>query len=160
MCVSGVGIAKFECDTAASHSVISKELFEKLQKHKKKLYVKPVNVAIRLADGTISKKSSGVVQIAFDRADAKLVQLNFFVVSGPNCLLERHALEQLWPEQFRALPNITSIAATTMIRSSHQPVPVKQTEKVSLSSHQPVTQGAAIQSVKTPATVAAQTQLP
>ena len=57
-----MSVAKFECDTAASHSVISKEVFEKLQKlHKKKLYVKPVNVSIRLADDTLSNKSCGSV---------------------------------------------------------------------------------------------------
>ena len=46
------------------------------------------------------------------------------------------------------------------VQSSHQPVSVKQTEKVSLSSHQAVQQSGAIQSAKTPATVAAQKQLP
>ena len=50
-----------------------------------------------------------------------------------------------------------------MTSSSHQPVPVKQTEILSLSSHQSVPQGGAIQSAETlpPATVEnARTQLP
>ena len=33
--LEGVGVAKFECDTAASHSVISKEVFDKLQRLRK-----------------------------------------------------------------------------------------------------------------------------
>ena len=54
--LEGLGVAKFECDTAATHNVISKDVFEKLQKlRKKKLYVKPVKVSVRLADGTLSK---------------------------------------------------------------------------------------------------------
>ena len=60
LCLEGVGVAKFECDTAANVSVISTEVVDKLQhlckqKHKKKLYVKPVDVSIRLADGTTSR---------------------------------------------------------------------------------------------------------
>ena len=86
--LEGVCFADFECDTAASHSVISEKVFSKLQQQlKKKLCVKQVNVAIRLADGTSSNKSSGVVQIAVEKADAEPVLLSFFVISGPNCLL-------------------------------------------------------------------------
>ena len=62
--LQGVQLADFECDTAASHSVISDKAFNELQKKlKKKLCVKKVNVAIRLADGSSSSKSSGIVQI-------------------------------------------------------------------------------------------------
>ena len=159
--LEGVCYADFECDTAASHSVISEKVFSELQQQlKKKLCVKQVNVAIRLADGTSSNKSSGVVQIAVEKAYAEPVLLSFFVISGPNCLLGRHTLEQLWPEQYRALRNVASMAATKMSSSSHQQVPVKKKEKLQPSSHQSVVQDSARQSSETPATVAAQTQLP
>ena len=94
--LEGVALAKFECDTAASHSVIAEEVFNKLQQQlKQKLCVKKVNVTIRLADGTLSEKSSGVVQMSVEKTGGKPILLSFFVISGPNCLLGRHALEQL-----------------------------------------------------------------
>ena len=42
------------------------------------------------------------------------VSLSFFVISGPNCLLGRHALEQLWPQEYRALRDVASVAAAKM----------------------------------------------
>ena len=126
--LEGVGVAKFECDTAASHSVISAEVFDKLQQLlKKKLCVKPENVSIRLADGTLSDKSCGSVQLAVEKAIpgrghrlksyATPVRLSFFVVAGPNCLLGRYALEQLWPAEYQALRNVASIGSTELTRA-------------------------------------------
>ena len=47
------------------------------------------------------------MQIAIEKIHgttfATPVKLSFFIVDGPNCLLGRYALEQLWPEQYNAL---------------------------------------------------------
>ena len=78
--LEGVCHADFECVTSISHSVISDKVFNELQQQlKKRLCVKQVNVAIRLADGTSSNKSSGVVQIAVEKAYASPVKLSFFL---------------------------------------------------------------------------------
>ena len=132
--LQGVQLTGFECDTAASHSVISDKVFSKLQKKlTEKLCVKKVNIAIRLADGSSSNKSSGVVQIKVNKADNEPVLLSFFVISGPNCLLGCHALEQLWPAEYRALraaTKVSKVSNSSTQLSSPQQVSVKNVESV------------------------------
>ena len=114
--LEGVGLATFECDTAASHSVISTDVFDKLQQRvKHKLHVKPENVSIRLADGTLSNKSRGSVQLSVQKLDrdSEVSRITFFVLTGPICLLGRFALEQLWPAEYLALRKVTSASIST-----------------------------------------------
>ena len=105
---------QLECDTAASHSVLSLKVFQVLQsKLKKKLAVVPERVVIRLADGTQSQKScmSATISVRRNLHSGRMstpVTLSFFVIDGPNSLLGRLALERLWPEQYKALRDITA----------------------------------------------------
>ena len=99
--IEAVYSAEIECDTAASHSVISVKLCENLQdKLNRKLFVKKETVAIKLADGSISNKLCGSVQLNVRASRAtEDMTLSFFVVSRPNNLLGRNALEKLWPKE-------------------------------------------------------------
>ncbi len=92
-----------------------------------------MNIAIRVADGSSSNKSSGVVQIKVNKADCEPVLLSFFVISGPNCLLGRHALEQLWPAEYRALRAATQVSNVSSIStklSSTQQITVNNVDSV------------------------------
>ena len=104
-------------------SVISKDVFDKMKKCvKQQLLVKPEKVSIRLADGTLSNKSLGSVQLDVQKLDrsTEVSKVTFFVLSGPMCLLGRYALEKLWPEEYSALKRVTSVnICTTQITSSN-----------------------------------------
>ena len=50
--VEEVARINFECDTAASHSTLGKDLFDRLQQKKPHLKITPQQVTIRLADGS------------------------------------------------------------------------------------------------------------
>ena len=59
--VGEVGMARFECDTAASHNIMSQELYNKLRSRKPDRIpkLKQEKLAIHLADGSISSKIGG-----------------------------------------------------------------------------------------------------
>ena len=100
-------LAEFECDTAASHSVISAELFKQLQwKLGRTLIGKKENVAVKLADGSVSSKSYGSIQLKVRAHRTAPVKVTFFVLEGPNNLLGRYTLEQLWPVEYKALRDV------------------------------------------------------
>ena len=103
--VEGVARIRFECDTAASHSTLSKDLFDRLQMKKPHLKIDPQEVTIRLADGSISTKSLGTVQLDVKRSARcpRLSRITFFILDGPNNLLGRYALQKLFPVQYHAL---------------------------------------------------------
>ena len=71
--------------------------------------VKQENVAIRLADGSISAKNCGSISLTVQARNTPTIELNFFVLAGPNNLLGRFALEKLWPIQYKALREVTSL---------------------------------------------------
>ncbi|CAL4079357.1 unnamed protein product, partial [Meganyctiphanes norvegica] len=121
--LQSVGRVKFECDTAASHSVLSKAMFDKV-KSKCPVHLKPEQVTIRLADGTLSDKSCGSVQLKVQKYDGspEVCKVTFFVLEGPNCLLGRYALQQLWPEQYVALRDVASASMAKMDASIKSPV--------------------------------------
>ena len=58
-------------------------------------------------------------------------KLQFFVVDGPNNLLGRYALEQLWPTQYNALCDV----ATQRVHSVKCQVERKQVKKPSRKPH-------------------------
>ena len=111
--------AQFECDTAASHSLMSVKLYKRLHEEPWCQIPKAVteNVAMKLADGTISKKSCGVIKLSVKARNTPTVELSFFVVSGPNNLLGRFAIETLWPKQYKALRNIVNSEESCSDRS-------------------------------------------
>ena len=65
VCLAGVCEAEFECDTAASHSVISAELCQRLQQQAnyKVPTVVQESIAMRLADGSVSRKACGSIKL-------------------------------------------------------------------------------------------------
>ena len=71
-------IADFECDTAASHSVMSDKLYSQLRKKLGGLPGKKQDVVIKLADGTISNKSYGTVQVSVKAHGTQPVLVTFF----------------------------------------------------------------------------------
>ena len=71
-----------------------------------------------MADGSISSKQCGTVKIEVQGRNTKVTKFDFFVMIGPNNLLGRLAMEKMWPDQYRALRDVT-----------HE-VPVKNSTKV------------------------------
>ena len=71
--------------------------------------IKQENLAIRLADGSISGKRCGSLRVDVQATNSRVVKLDFFVIQGPNNLLGRHALESMWPSQFNALREIAEV---------------------------------------------------
>ena len=118
-------IADFECDTAASHSVMSDKLYSQLRKKLGGLPGKKQDVVIKLADGTISNKSYGTVQVSVKAHGTQPVLVTFFVIEGPNSLLGRYALELLWPREYEALRQraLESAEAMSLKKPQH---PVQQ----------------------------------
>ena len=105
ICVENVAEMTFELDTAASHSLLAKSTFDRLQKclaakGRKPLVVQQQQVSIKLADGTRTDKHIGTVQMNIARTIncSNPVLVTFFILDGPNCLLSRYAVEGLWPD--------------------------------------------------------------
>ena len=99
--IEDVGVAKFECDTAASHNIMSEGLYKKLrsQRPDKIPPMKVEKLAIRLADGTVSSKKCCSIRVAIKAQNSEIVIVDFFVLGGPNNLLGRWALEKIWPTE-------------------------------------------------------------
>ena len=95
--IEDVWSIRFECDTAASHSIMSDKVYRSLrhQKPKRIPALKQEKLVIRLADGSISSKACGSVRLHVKARNSREVKLDFFVMDGPNNLLGRYALEQL-----------------------------------------------------------------
>ena len=100
----------FEIDTAASHSLLSKNTFDRLQKcladrGRKPLQTQQQQVSIKLADGTTTSNHVGTVQmhIAESVNCKKPILVTFFILDGPNNLLSRHTIQRLWPDVYCTL---------------------------------------------------------
>ena len=106
--LEGKMLQDFECDTAASHSVLSLQAFKKLASAIGRLQGKKEQVAIRLADGSQSDKCNGSIELCVQGFETAKVPITFFVIDGPNNLLGRHAIEQLWPYQYKALRDVAT----------------------------------------------------
>ena len=87
--IEEVEVAKFECDTAASHNIMSQELYNKLRSRRpdKIPKMKQEKLAIRLADGSVSSKQCGTISVDVKERSSKITRLDFFVMNGPNNLL-------------------------------------------------------------------------
>ena len=66
VCIEDLWMVRFECDTAASHNILSADLYNGLRKQKSGRIpaMKQENLAIRLADGTVSIKACGSIHLA------------------------------------------------------------------------------------------------
>ena len=105
----------FEVDSAASHNIISKTNFDKIQKQLKirgKRAKRLENtIKIRLADGKLSSQNCHVVQLMLStnlNKNAKLSPYTFIVVKGPNNLIGRHTLARLWLEEFDKFKSVAT----------------------------------------------------
>ena len=131
--VGEAGIEMFECDTAASHNILVRAVYDKLRNKQPKRIPELVQEKqqIQLADGTISKKVVGSVSIKVQAGNSGVTRLDFFVMNSPNNLLGRLALEKLWPEQYRALREATEVPFT---RRNVKEVPAKSKVPVIVSN--------------------------
>ena len=100
--VGEAGREVFECDSAASHNVLKRAVYEKLRNRHPRGIPELVQEKqqIQLADGTISKRVIGSVSIKVQASNSEVTRLDFFVMDSPNNLLGRLALEKLWPQQY------------------------------------------------------------
>ena len=71
--VAESGNIMFECDTAASHNILSKKVYSRLRgKHPDRIPVmKHDKITVRLADGSISKRHSGVINVKVQGNETK-----------------------------------------------------------------------------------------
>merc|ERR1712055_708408 len=113
--VEGACTVRFECDTAASHSIMSEEVYNDLRIQKWRVpSMKQEELVVRLADGTVSSKACGSVQLKVKAKNTKEVELDFFVMDGPNNLLGRYALEKLWRSEYNALRRVATVSASVL----------------------------------------------
>ena len=113
--VEGVAKVKFECDTAASHCIMSEGVYHSLQKQNWRIpNMKSEKLVVKLADGTISDKACGSVKLKVKAKNTEEVSLDFFVINGPNNLLGRSALMKLWPKEFNALNTVATAKAAVV----------------------------------------------
>ena len=139
--VGEAGKEIFECDTATSHNILKRVVYDKLRnKHPEGIpELVQEKQQIQLADGTISKKMVGSVSIKVQASNSMVTRLDFFVMNSPNNLLGRLALEKLWPQQYNALKQIAEVPFPM---NNVKKVPVKKNSEVSaLVSRTEVTDG-------------------
>merc|ERR1711891_14936 len=104
----------FECDTAASHNVLSQETYQDIWRRGSGPKLKYHSVRVLLADGTRSNKQTRSMEATVCAANGKQLRLQFFVMSGPNNLLGRLALKSIWPEEYGALKEVAEIPIRKM----------------------------------------------
>ena len=150
--VEGVMKVPVEIDSAASHNIISEFYFDKLQNHLKqngKIPSKKLTetVKIRLADGSQCGQSCKVVQLHvstdlshyknnFHKSKPKA--LTFLVVKGPNCLVGRHSIARLWPQEFERFKLATCANYKSLTPYELSYIKEKQIETKQINIIQPV----------------------
>ena len=118
ICVENVSEVTFEVDTGASHTTISLNSYYWLQndfvmKGRIPLRYQSQHVGMRLADGSRSLRTKGILQMriakSVDCKESKLV--TFLVVQDGYNLLGRHTVQMLWPKAFNSF--VRAIDATS-----------------------------------------------
>ena len=111
-----------ECDTAASHSVLSLDNFKRFAKISTndgqlgKVIGKKETVSIRLADGSYSDKCMGSIVVPTKLVSKDdYVSIKYFIIDGPNSLLGRQALRSLFPSQYNQLEKAVEISVTEVL---------------------------------------------
>ena len=99
----------FECDTAASHNILSQESYQEIWRRGSGPKLQYHSVRVMLADGTRSQKQTRSMEAMVQATNGKKIKLQFFVMSGPNNLLGRLALRTIWPDQYGALKDVAEI---------------------------------------------------
>ena len=116
--------AELEVDTAASHNVMSNDMFKALVKRSgnKPPILEKSNAILRLADGTPSDKLLGCAHISVklakkDSEPTVSAVVPMFVVNGPNCLLGRPAIQCIMPKLYKSLSNVARDSIEALHRS-------------------------------------------
>ena len=78
-----------ECDTAASHNILSQQTYQDIWPRGSGPKLQYHNVKVMLADGSKSAKQTRSMQYTVVAPNGKKVKLQFFVMAGPNNLLGR-----------------------------------------------------------------------
>ena len=118
--------AELEVDTAASHNVMSTNMFNALVKKSgnNPPVLEKSSAILRLADGTPSDKLRGCAHIAVKLAKkdgskpALSAVVPVFVVDGPNCLLGRPAIQYIMPVLYKDLSDIAKDSIEALHQSS------------------------------------------
>ena len=100
---------KFECDTAASHNILSQESYQDIWRRGSGPKLQYHSVRVMLADGTKSQKQTRSMEAVIQATNGKQVKLQFFIMSGPNNLLGRLALKTILPDQYGALKEVAEV---------------------------------------------------
>ena len=113
------GLEKFEVDTAASHSILTHEAYDRLKNMPCGNIpdLRPETRTIQLADGSSSNKDMGSVSIRCQAGNSDSKKLDFYVMKAPGNLLGRYAIEMLWPEVFKGLRAVASTPTVKKIRN-------------------------------------------
>merc|ERR1711888_20988 len=84
-----------ECDTAASHNILSQETFQKIWPRGSGPKLSYRKVKIILADGSRSAQETRSMECSVVAANGLRLRLQFFILNGPNNLLGRFALSKI-----------------------------------------------------------------
>ena len=89
------GIEQFEVDTAASHSILTYEAYNRLRNmpYGSIPDLRPETKTVQLADGSSSRQKMGSVSIWCQAGNSGSEKLDFYVMKAPNNLLGRYAIE-------------------------------------------------------------------
>ena len=111
--INDVLSTQIELDTAACKSMIPYETFLKLCKLSKCAPVlENTGTVVRMADGTDSTQVKGFTNLKITRADNPSMSgtFKFIVTEGPNNLLGRPVLKELWSNEYISLVNSANVS--------------------------------------------------
>ena len=105
--LNGIMNTSMELDTGACESMMTYDNFQKLSKLSVKPPVLQDDAVVRMADGTSSKCTKGTTLLQIQRADRpeKSGTFKVIVTEGPNDLLGRPVLKELWPDEYQSFVN-------------------------------------------------------
>ena len=109
-----------ECDTAASHNILSQVSYQEIWPRGTGPKLTYKKVKVMLADGSRSAEQTRSMECYVVAANGKKLKLHFFVMNGPNNLLGRLALSTIWPKEYGALKDIAEVPVKKIV----VPVPV------------------------------------
>ena len=99
---------RMECDTAASHNMLSLKTYKKIWPYKGPRLVKK-DVTVLMADGTKSALPISSMKCMVTASNNKSVLLHFYVLDGPHNLLGRFGLKTIWPKEYHALQKVAEV---------------------------------------------------
>ena len=124
-----------ECDTAASHNILSQESYQEIWPRGTGPKLTYKNVRVMLADGSRSAQQTRSMECSVVAANGKRLKLHFFVMNGPNNLLGRLALSTIWPKEYGALKDVAEVPVKKMVvpapKSQFRSAPIPKSQSKS-----------------------------